>query len=243
MERLFPPDSYDGHCLPKFYPEKNKIYPFYVMRLLSEKLQKGSTLVSDGGAALIYTLQAFKLKDNQRLISSTGLELLRFAISGSIGACVSSNFGSVITICEDRGLNLSSPELQTIAEYDLPIKILVLKSYGHSIIRNIQRDYFGSRYVATDNEINSGSSPVTEIPSLFGIKSFKAENLDELGDAVNGWLASSGPAICEVVSANDQDMIPRPSFLVRGIKNGCQGLWRKCFPKLIKKLKNYDCRY
>ena len=143
---LFPPDSYDGHCLPKFYPEKNKIYPFYVMRLLSEKLQKGSTLVSDGGAALIYTLQAFKLKDNQRLISSTGLELPGFAISGSIGACVSSNFGSVITICEDRGLNLSSPELQTIAEYDLPIKILVLKSYGHSIIRNIQKDYFGSRY-------------------------------------------------------------------------------------------------
>ena len=35
---------------------------------------------------------------------------------------------------------------------------------------------------------------------------------------MKGWLESSGPAICEVVSANDQDMIPRPSFVVRGDK-------------------------
>ena len=94
------------------------------MRLLSEKLQKGSTLVSDGGAALIYTLQAFKLKDNQRLISSTGLELPGFAISGSIGACVSSNFGSVITICEDRGLNLVLPNFKRLQSMIYQLKFL-----------------------------------------------------------------------------------------------------------------------
>ena len=233
-KEMFPSDSYDGFCLKEFSPEKDKIYPFQLMKMISNKLPKQSTIVSDGGATLIYTLQALRLKQGQRLISSTGLELPGFAISGSIGACFANKFDGVVTICEDRGLTLGSQELQTIAEYNLPIKILVLKSYGHSIIRNIQRDYFGSRYVGTDNEFVFGSSPVTEVPSLFGIKSYKAKSLSELNGALDNWLASSGPTICEVLTANDQDMIPRPSFLVRGDKKWVAKALEEMHPEIDK---------
>ncbi len=233
-KKMFPSDSYNGCYLKVFAPEEDKIYPFDLMKIISRKLSHGSTIVSDGGATLIYTLQALRLKQGQRLISSTGLELPGFSISGSIGACVANDFKTVITICEDRGLTLSSQELQTIAQYNLPIKILVLKSYGHSIIRNIQRDYFGSRYVGTDNEFVFGSSPVSEVPSLFGIKSYKARSLSQLNKSLDKWLDSSGPSICEVSTANDQDMIPRPSFLVRGDKKWVARALEEMHPEIDK---------
>ena len=62
--------------------------------------------------------------------------------------------------------------------------------------------------MGTDNEFVFGSSPVTEVPSLFGIKSYKAKSQQsELNGALDNWLASSGPTICEVLTANDKDMI------------------------------------
>ena len=72
-KEMFPSDSYDGFCLKEFSPEKDKIYPFQLMKIISNKLPKLSTIVSDGGATLIYTLQALRLKQGQRLISSTGV--------------------------------------------------------------------------------------------------------------------------------------------------------------------------
>ena len=89
-KEMFPSDSYDGFCLKEFSPEKDKIYPFQLMKIISNKLPKLSTIVSDGGATLIYTLQALRLKQGQRLISSTGLELPGFAIAGQSGLFLTS---------------------------------------------------------------------------------------------------------------------------------------------------------
>ena len=88
--------------------------------------------------------------------------------------------------------------------------------------------------MGTDNEFVFGSSPVTEVPSLFGIKSYKAKSLSELNGALDNWLASSGPTICEVLTANDQDMIPRPSFLVRGDKKWVAKALEEMHPEIDK---------
>ena len=47
--------------------------------------------------------------------------------------------------------------------------------------------------MGTDNEFVFGSSPVTGVPSLFGIKSYKAKSLSELNGALDNWLANGGP--------------------------------------------------
>ena len=90
--------------------------------------------MADGGATLIYTLSGFRFKLGQRLISSTGLELPGFALAGAIGASVARDRGPVVCLCEDRGLQISIQDLQTIVDYQLPIKVLIFKSKGHSII-------------------------------------------------------------------------------------------------------------
>ena len=211
----FPPDSYTGPSLPPDPPDNGLIYPLPLLRILSDELRENDVLVADGGATLIYTLLAFRFKSGQRLISSTGLELPGFALAGAIGASAARDRKPVVCLCEDRGFQVSIQDLQTILDYRLPIKVLILKSKGHSIIRNIQRDYFGSRFVGTDHEIRLGSAPLIEIAKAFGFPTFEAAHTGQLPSTLREWFNVAGPAVCEIQVEDDQHKIPRPGFAIR----------------------------
>jgi acetolactate synthase-1/2/3 large subunit len=217
--RQFPPDSYTGASVPSDPPadstDNGLIYPLSILKVLSDELSENDVLVADGGATLIYTLSGFRFKLGQRLISSTGLELPGFALAGAIGASVARDRGPVVCLCEDRGLQISIQDLQTIVDYRLPIKVLVFKSKGHSIIRNIQRDYFGGRFVGTDQEIRLGSAPLIQIAKAFAFPTFEASHANQLTATIQKWLSAEGPAICEIQIEDDQDKIPRPGFTIR----------------------------
>ncbi len=212
---MFPPDSYTGPSLPLNKMEDGLIYPLPLLRILSAELDENDVIVADGGATLIYTLLAFRFKSGQRLISSTGLELPGFALAGAIGASVAIDRKPVVCLCEDRGFQISIQDLQTILDYRLPIKVLIFKSRGHSIIRNIQRDYFGARFVGTDHEIRLGSAPLIPIARAFGIPTFEVTHSSQLSSTLREWLKVVGPAVCEIQVEDDQDKIPRPGFTIR----------------------------
>lgn len=214
----FPPDSYAGPSLPSDppadSPDNGLIYPVSILKALSGELGENDVLVADGGATLIYTLSGFRFKQGQRLISSTGLELPGFALAGAIGASVARDRGPVVCLCEDRGFQISIQDLQTIVDYRLPIKVLIFKSKGHSIIRNIQRDYFGGRFVGTDQEIRLGSAPLIQIAKTFGFPTFEAARAEQLTSTIQEWLTVEGPAVLEIQVEDDQDKIPRPGFTI-----------------------------
>jgi acetolactate synthase-1/2/3 large subunit len=214
--RAFPPDSYSGPSLPFKDPEPNgPIYPLPLLRALSDELDEGDVLVADGGPPLIYTLLAFRFKAGQRLISSPGLELSGFGLSGAIGASVGRERKPVICLCEDRGFQISLQEIQTLLDYRLPVKVIVLKSKGHSIIRNIQNDYFGGRFVGTDNEIRLGTAPLIQIAKTYGLPTCEVLRMDQFSPSFRETRAIAGPAVCEIHLENDQAMIPRPDFIIR----------------------------
>ena len=110
---------------------------------------------------------------------------------------------------------MSIQDLQTILDYRLPIKVLIFKSKGHSIIRNIQRDYFGGRFVGTDHEIRFGSAPLVRIAQAFGFPTIEVTHANQLHSSLKEWLKIEGPAICEIQVEDDQDKIPRPGFTIR----------------------------
>jgi acetolactate synthase-1/2/3 large subunit len=231
----FPPDSYTGPSLTPDPPEDGLIYPLSLLRVLSDELGEKDVVVADGGATLIYTLLAFRFKSGQRLISSTGLELPGFALAGAIGASVEGDRKQVVCLCEDRGFQISIQDLQTILDYQLPIKVLILKSKGHAIIRNIQRDYFGGRFVGTDHEIRLGSAPLIQIAKAFRFPTFEAADPRQLPSTLREWLRVTGPAVCEIQVEDDQDKIPRPGFTIRDDQTWVAKPLEDMFPFLDRK--------
>jgi len=208
----FPPAS------KELYQHKKFINPYLFVAAFSDELKEKDIIVVDGGPVMNYTMQTFKFKKGQRMISSTGIELPGFALPGSIGSSVANGRKQVVCLCEDRGFQVNTQELQTIIDNQLPIKIFILKSKGYSNIRKIQREYFGGRYVGTDDRILFGSPDLIKIGTIYGFKTFKIRRPQNLGAESRKVLEANGPAICEVQIDSDQELVPRIVFDVN--RNG-----------------------
>ena len=199
----FPPPSTER------YQHRQGINPYLFVDALSDEVAEEEVLVVDGGQVMNYTMQTFRFRQGQRLISSIGVELPGFALPGAIGSSVGRNRQRVVCLCEDLGFQLNIQELQTIIDNRLPIKVFVLKSSGHANIRKIQQEYFGGRYVGTDHERLFGSPDLLKISEIYGCQTFQIKQPEELKPQIRAVLSSEGPAVCEVQVDKDHEIIPR----------------------------------
>ncbi len=191
------------------------VMPHLFVHALSERMRANDVIVVDGGSPVHNMMQSFRFKAGQRLISSTGLELPGFALAGAVGTVIANGRKQVLCLCDDHGFQVSAPELQTIVDYKLPVKIFVFRSKGNSNIRKIQRDYFGERYVGTDKKILFGSPPLSEMAKTYGLFTTEIKNSTEMDARIEEMLNCSGPAICEIQVEDGQDVLPRIGFTIK----------------------------
>ena len=207
--RRFPPMGSEGAG------PAQRLLPHLVVATLSDLLQEHDVLVIDGGSPVHKVMQSFRVKRGQRLITSTGLELPGFALAGAIGASVNRGRGSVVCLSEDRGFHIGVPDLQTIVDYRLPIKMFVFRSQGDTNLRKIQRDYFGQRYIGTDQEMVFGAPDLLAIARAYGLAAFELNDPQEMRMTMQQVLAHNGAGVCAIEVEDDQDLLPRIGFTVK----------------------------
>ena len=105
------------------------------------------------------------------------------------------------------------------------LKILNFQSQGNATIRKIQKDFFGSRYVGTENEILLGPPVIKEVAQTYGIPIFEIKNADEILEKLNNFLTHKGPVMCEIYVDSDQELIPRMGFTIKNDEQkGAEGI-------------------
>ena len=229
----FPPDYYLRKTGDPQNQHENLIFPLSLFRKLNAKLSTNTTIVVDGGTPLIYALLSLRFRGNQRIISSPGLDLRGFALAASIGTKVSSK-NSVMCICEDSGFMSSVQDLQTIIDYGLDVKILVIKTGSFSIIRNIQMEYFGGRTVGTDQLLNNAFS-LSKIARAYGFSTFDIKSVKNLDKTLNDFILVDQPAICVVDVIDDHKFLPKPGFKIKDDQTWIANPLEDMYPFLERK--------
>lgn len=177
---------------------------------LGSVLSENAILAIDGGAPMIFAMQAFQFKKGQRLLSATGLEHAGFALAASIGACAASEGKEIICIGEDHGFQKMNQELETIRTYHFPIKIFVLNSEGPAYIKKIQEAYFGRRFVASERKARQ-----IDFGRVYEIPTFRIKSQHALEEDIRNVLNVPGPVICEIDINKNQEIVPRITFSVK----------------------------
>lgn len=197
-----------------------RINPYKFIEALSDILQDGDIITMDSGSIIICTMQTFNFKNDQRLITSTGLENRNFSLSAAIGACIGSKGKRIICVCEDRGFLKSLQELETVVGYNLPIKIFVLNYKGYSFERMTQKEYFGGRYVASDSSEGKDNGKcnvpdLIKIGECYNLPTLKIKSQDDMNNLIKEMINLNGSAICEVDINKEQPIIPRITYDVK----------------------------
>ncbi|MDD5194973.1 MAG: thiamine pyrophosphate-binding protein [Candidatus Omnitrophica bacterium] len=198
--------------LPEYKKIKKGVNSFYFIGVLSQKLGKDAVVVTDMGTSFTCTMQTFKVKDGQRLFTSSGHSSMGFGLPGAIGACFANNRKKTICVAGDGGLQMNIQELQTLVHYKLPIILFVLNNGGYLTIKLMQQNHFG-RYVGSEPSSGLSFPDMLKVAQAYGIPSVRITNNKELLAKIDKILAHPGPFICEIMMPENQPLIPRVSSL------------------------------
>jgi acetolactate synthase-1/2/3 large subunit len=190
----------------------NGINIYYFLHELSKKNKPNAITISDAGSAFYTTSQALQIKQQQKYITSGGQADMGFTLPASIGVSFASpNNKNIIGITGDGSFQMNIQELQTITNFNLPIKIFVLNNGGYLSIRNTMDKFFESRYYGTDGKSGLTFPEIEKIAYAYDIPYYKLRTSDDLNFKLEEILDLEGYALIEVVCPFKQDIIPSSS--------------------------------
>lgn len=189
----------------------NGINIYYFLNELSKYNKSDAITISDAGSAYYTTSQALQIKSQQRYITSGAQADMGFTLPAAIGAAVAADNKDIIGITGDGSFQMNIQELQTIVNFNLPIKIFVLNNGGYLSIRNTMDKFFESRYYGTDNKSGLTFPEVEKIAYAYGLPYYRLETSDDLDHKLKEILSKEGYALVEVICPFKQDIVPSSS--------------------------------
>jgi acetolactate synthase-1/2/3 large subunit len=159
--------------------KKDELNPYTATRKLQGKFKPNSIVVSDCGANLCWVYQPY-LADDSQLFTAGGNSPMGYSLPAAIGAQLSNPESEVYCFIGDGGLQMNIQELQTLINYNLPIKIIIQNNNGYGIIKQFQDSYFEGRYFATGDGYSCPD--FSKIANAYGIQYQEVRTEKEVED-------------------------------------------------------------
>jgi len=205
---------------PMSQPPKDQQAPvnsYWFIDRLSEHLPADSVIVTDMGTSLTCTHATIRIKDGQRLMTSTGLGEMGFGLPGAIGAALGATPGRTIVFIGGEGsLMMNLQELQTAKHLGLSIKMFLLNNNGYLTIKHTHNALYKSAGLASATGPSSGISfpDFAEVAPAFGFEFRRIHNAQGLDAWIQDVLAAPGSLFAEVVMSEFQELVPKSSLKV-----------------------------
>lgn len=150
----------------------------FIVRL--EKLTRADDLIipCSSGSAFTLSMQLYRQKHGQRMLTNKSLASMGYGLSGAIGASIARPDKRTFLIEGDGGFAQNLQELGTVMVNRCNLKIFIFHDQGHASIRMTQRSYFNGKYLGCDRQSGLGlpdwarlftawDVPVMELPLDF----------------------------------------------------------------------------
>jgi len=197
--------------LPEYWLTEKPVNPYCFGEKLFAQLLPDEIVVTGDGTACVTTFQAAHIKKGQRLYTNSGCASMGYDLPAAIGACIGNGKKRVICIAGDGSIQMNLQELQTIAGYQLPIKIFILNNQGYHSIRQTQQNFFPDNIVGCGPESGVTFPDFAKLSDAYGIPYRLCDNHKDLEQAIRDTIESDGAQICEVFLDLNQAFAPKLS--------------------------------
>lgn len=202
------------NVLPHHREYQGRINPYHFIDRLFDHLESDDIVACGNATACIVPFQVARIKMGQRMFSNSGSASMGYDLPAAIGAW----FGAlhargeqrrVICLAGDGSLQMNIQELQTVVNYNIPLKLFVLNNGGYLSIRSSQGNFF-KRLAGAGPESGVTFPNFARVASAYGIAS-RTLNQAEFDNELEEILESPGPVVCEVLLDETQGFEPRMS--------------------------------
>jgi len=175
----------------------------WVLRCLKRVAPQDLIITTDVGQHQLWTAQHFAFNSPRTLISSGGLGTMGYGIPAALGAQLAQPEKTVGVITGEGSFQMGMPELGTILELDLPIKIIIFNNGTLGMVRQLQHHYCGRRYAGVDFK---KTLDFMYLAKAYGAEYFRIENTQQVPEVFKEALGNNKFTIIEC-PIDPQDLV------------------------------------
>ncbi len=171
-----------------------------------DRISNGRAIISvDVGQHQMWAAQFIRFDRPRTWLSSSGLGSMGFGLPAAIGAQVAHPEALVIAIVGDGGFQMSIPELSTIANQGLPVKVVIMNNGYLGMVRQWQDLFYQNRLSAVQIEAFPN---IEKLADAYGIKGRIVEKPSELRPALEDAIRHPGPVLLDVRVSPFENVYP-----------------------------------
>jgi acetolactate synthase I/II/III large subunit len=182
-----------------------EIKPQHLMAEI-DRISGGEAIVaSDVGQHQMWAAQYIRFNHPRLWINSGGLGSMGFGFPAAIGAQMACPDKLVFAICGDGGFQMSIPELATVANQHLPVKIIIMNNGYLGMVRQWQELFYNNRLSSV--QLDSFPDP-EKLAGAYGFKGSTVESPRDLRSALEAAVAEPGPYLLNVRVSPFENVYP-----------------------------------
>nr|BDA97516.1 acetohydroxyacid synthase large subunit [Cryptomonas sp. NIES-345]BDA98477.1 acetohydroxyacid synthase large subunit [Cryptomonas sp. NIES-1327] len=169
------------------------------------KYSSNAYWTTDVGQHQMWAAQFIQTKQ-QHWITSSGLGTMGYGLPAAIGVQIAHPNSQVICISGDASFQMNLQELGTVAQYSLPIKIIIINNRWQGMVRQWQQTFYGERY--SHSNMEKGAPNFVRIAESFGIKGLIIKTRNELDESIYTAIKYDGPILLDFHVIPDTNCYP-----------------------------------
>jgi len=160
---------------------------------------------TDVGQHQMWVAQHYPFARPDRWLTSGGLGTMGFGLPAAIGAALARPDLPNVCFTGDGSLLMNIQELATLAELDLPVKIVLMDNAALGLVRQQQTLFYRQRHVASHYVTPTDFAKVAE---AFGIRAWDLGRVRSPQRRLEEAFATPGPALIRVPIDADRQVLP-----------------------------------
>ena len=178
-----------------------------VVRTIRRVTGGDALVASDVGQHLMWVAQHFCFDVPRSFYCSGGLGSMGYGLPAAVGAKVGRPEKTVWAVVGDGGFQMSAPELSTLAQHKIDVKIALLNNGYLGMVRQWQQFFF---------EANYSHSPIpgpdfVSLAKAHGVASCRVETPEGVEPAIRLAMAHEGPFLVEFMVEPEENVFPMVS--------------------------------
>ncbi len=191
---------------PLTYQRSDQVVkPQQVVETIYELTQGKAYICTEVGQHQMWVAQFYKHRYPRHFITSGGLGTMGFGFPAAIGVQVAHPDALVIDIAGDGSFQMNIQELATVAQYNLPVKVVIINNGYLGMVRQWQQLFFDRVYSETDISVQPDFVKVAE---AYGIKGYRIEKPSELKKVLKEAFEHKGPVVVDVRVDREENVLP-----------------------------------
>ena len=185
-------------------PDDGHLYAAHVIHDIWRTTEGRAIVVTDVGQHQMWEAQYYHHDEPRSLITSGGLGTMGFALPAAIGAKMACPDKEVWVVAGDGGFQMTMPELATIAQEQLNVKVAIINNGYLGMVRQWQEFFYERRYAATPLY----SPDFVKIAEAYGLAAQAVTTRAEVVPAIQAARAHLGTSVLEFKVEQEDTVYP-----------------------------------